>query len=55
MSAMATHWTLGRDANDQHMLAGFWARALGYVPEPGYDDPDGASVIDPQKQAPATG
>ena len=44
---MATHWTLGCDANDPHLLAAFWARALGYIPEPGYDDPDGASIVDP--------
>jgi hypothetical protein len=41
---MATWWTLGCDAEDPHRLAAFWAQALGYVPEPGYDYPDGASV-----------
>jgi glyoxalase superfamily protein len=50
---MATHWTLGCDAADPHRLAAFWARALGYVFEPGYDDPDGASLIDPEGRGPA--
>lgn len=44
---MSTHWTLGCDANDPHRLAKFWAKALGYISEPGYDNPDGASIIDP--------
>jgi hypothetical protein len=52
---MATHWTLGCDANDPGLLASFWARALGYVPEPGYDDPDGASIVDPEGSGPAIG
>jgi hypothetical protein len=52
---MATHWTLGCDAADPDRLAAFWARALGYVPEPGYDDPDGASIIDPDGAGPAIG
>lgn len=52
---MATHWTLGCDALDPHALAAFWARALGYVPEPGYDDPDGASIVDPDGVGPAIG
>lgn len=52
---MATHWTLGCDAADPHRLAAFWARALGYVPEPGYDDPDGASIVDPEDVGPAIG
>jgi Glyoxalase-like domain len=52
---MATHWTLGCDANDPHRLADFWAQALGYIREPGYDDPDGASIIDPEGKAPAIG
>jgi hypothetical protein len=52
---MATHWTLGHDANDPARLAAFWARALGYVPEPGYDDPDGASIVDPEGRGPAIG
>jgi hypothetical protein len=50
---MATHWTLGCDAADPHRLAAFWAAALGYVPEPGYDDPDGASLVDPDGRGPA--
>lgn len=52
---MAVHWTLGCDANDPHRLAAFWAAALRYVPEPGYDDPDGASIIDPDGVGPAIG
>ena len=44
---MATHWTLGCDAADPARLVDFWTDALGYVAEPGYDDPDGASIIDP--------
>lgn len=54
-SHMAIHWTLGCDAEDPHLLADFWARALGYVSEPGYDDPDGASIVDPEGKAPAIG
>jgi hypothetical protein len=34
---MATPWTLGCDAADPHGMAAFWAVALGYVPEPGYE------------------
>lgn len=52
---MATHWTLGCDAADPHLIAAFWAHALGYVDEPGYDDPDGASIIDPEGKGPAIG
>ena len=52
---MATHWTLGGDATDPHALAEFWAEALGYVSEPGYDDPDGASIVDPDGKGPAIG
>jgi hypothetical protein len=52
---MATHWTLGGDAADPHRLAAFWAQALGYVAEPGYDDPDGASIVDPDGRGPAIG
>jgi catechol 2,3-dioxygenase-like lactoylglutathione lyase family enzyme len=52
---VATHWTLGCDALDPHRLADFWASALGYVPEPGYDDPDGASIVDPEGKGPAIG
>jgi predicted enzyme related to lactoylglutathione lyase len=54
-SVMATWWTLGCDATDPQRLARFWADALGYVAEPGYDDPDGASIIDPDGAGPAIG
>lgn len=52
---MRPHWTLGCDATDPHRLAAFWALALGYVNEPGYDEPDGASIIDPDGRGPAIG
>ena len=52
---MATHWTLGCDSADPHRLASFWALALGYVDEPGYVDPDGASIVDPDGKSPAIG
>jgi hypothetical protein len=52
---VGTRWTLGCDANDPRRLAAFWAGALGYVPEPGYDDPDGASLVDPDGVGPAIG
>jgi len=52
---MATHWTLGCDAADPHRLAAFWALALGYISEPGYDEPDGASIVDPDGRGPAIG
>jgi hypothetical protein len=52
---MATHWTLGCDAADPRRVAEFWAFALGYEPEPGYDDPDGASIVDPDGLGPAIG
>ena len=52
---MATQWTVGCDAVEPHRLAEFWALALGYVPEPGYDEPDGASIIDPDGRGPAIG
>jgi hypothetical protein len=42
---MATHWTLGCDAADPHGIAAFWAIALGYVAEPGYDNSDGAELV----------
>jgi hypothetical protein len=41
------YWTLGCDADDPQMIAEFWALALGYVKEPGFDEPDSASIIDP--------
>ncbi|BEL05426.1 VOC family protein [Actinoplanes sichuanensis] len=52
---MTIRWTLGCDAVDPHRLAAFWARALGYVAEPGYDEPDGASIVDPDGGGPAIG
>jgi hypothetical protein len=52
---MATHWTLGCDAADPQRLAAFWALALGYVSESGYEDPDGASIIDPDGKGAAIG
>jgi hypothetical protein len=52
---MTTHWTLGCDADDPHRLAAFWKLALGYVDEPGYDEQDGASLIDPDGALPAIG
>src|SRR6188472_2196015 len=52
---MAMHWTLGCDAADPHALAAFWALALDYVAEPGYDNPHGASIVDPDGRAPAIG
>jgi catechol 2,3-dioxygenase-like lactoylglutathione lyase family enzyme len=52
---MATHWTLGCDADDPHRLASFWALALGYVDEEGYDWPGGASIVDPDGVGPAIG
>lgn len=52
---MATHWTLGCDAADPQRLAAFWTLALGYVREPGFDDPDNASIVDPEDQGPAIG
>ncbi|MDX6236209.1 MAG: hypothetical protein QOG10_1024 [Kribbellaceae bacterium] len=55
LQGMTTHWTLGCDAADPDGIAAFWAIALGYVAEPGYDDPDGASIIDPDGVGPAIG
>ena len=52
---MSTHWTLGCDAADPHRLATFWAGALGYVDEPGYEDEHGASIVDPDGRGPAIG
>jgi Glyoxalase-like domain len=37
------------------MLADFWAAALGYIAEPGFDSPDAASIIDPEGRRPAIG
>ena len=52
---MATLWTLGGDATDPHRLAAFWALALGYIAEPGYDFEGGASIVDPDGVGPAIG
>jgi hypothetical protein len=52
---MTTHWTVGCDAAEPHRLAAFWALALGYVDEPGYDFEDGASLVDPDGALPAIG
>jgi nucleotide-binding universal stress UspA family protein len=52
---MTTHWTLGCDAADPHRLAAFWALALGYITEPGYDFEHGASLVDPDGILPAIG
>lgn len=51
---MATHWTVGADAQDPAVLAAFWAFALGYIPEPGEnDDAAAASIVDPAGAGPA--
>jgi len=52
---MAVHWTVGADALDPHLLAAFWAHALGYVPEPGIDEPDLGAIVDPEGRGPAIG
>jgi Glyoxalase-like domain len=52
---VATHWTLGCDARDPQSVARFWAGALGYVSEPGFDDPESASIVDPDGLGPAIG
>jgi hypothetical protein len=52
---MATHWTLGCDAADPPRIARFWALALGYELEPGFDEPDNASIVDPDDIGPAIG
>ena len=52
---MATRWTLGCDADDPQSVARFWAGALGYVSEPGFDGPDCASIVDPDGNGPAIG
>jgi len=44
---VSTFWTISGDAADPDRLARFWALALGYVDEPGYDEEDGAALIDP--------
>lgn len=53
---MAVHWTVGCDAHDPQRLAAFWALALDYVLEAGFeDDPDAASIVDPAGIGPAIG
>ena len=52
---MAIHWTVGADAVDPQRLAAFWALALGYVREPGFDEPGNASIIDPDDPSRAIG
>jgi Glyoxalase-like domain len=52
---VATFWTVGCDADDPQRLAAFWALALGYVREPGFDEPDNASIVDPDGRGPAIG
>jgi catechol 2,3-dioxygenase-like lactoylglutathione lyase family enzyme len=52
---MSTQWTIGADAADPHLLAAFWAFALGYVQEAGYDEEGGASIVDPEGRLPAIG
>jgi glyoxalase superfamily protein len=52
---MAILWTLGCDASEPSKLARFWALALDYVVEPGFDEPDNTSIIDPQGIGPAIG
>ncbi len=37
VGAVATFWTLGCDADDPQRIAAFWALALGYVKESGFD------------------
>ena len=50
---MTLVWTVTFDAGDPKRLAAFWALALGYVDEDGYDFADGASLIDPDGERPA--
>jgi len=52
---MTTFWTIGADAADPPRLARFWALALGYVIEEGFDEPDNTSIIDPEGRLPAIG
>jgi hypothetical protein len=52
---MATHWTLGGQALDPQRQAAFWAAALGYVLEEGFEGPDVASIVDPDDVGPAMG
>jgi predicted enzyme related to lactoylglutathione lyase len=52
---MGTPWTLGCDADDPQRIADFWALALGYVKESGFDESDNASIVDPAGAGPAIG
>jgi Glyoxalase-like domain len=52
---VANHWTLGCDAADPQRQAAFWAFALAYVHEPGFEGPDNASIVDPDGKGPAIG
>jgi len=52
---MTTHWTIGADAADPPRLARFWALALGYEVEEGFDEPDNTSIVDPEGRLPAIG
>lgn len=52
---MTTFWTIAADAADPPRLARFWALALGYVIEEGFDEPDNTSIIDPEGRLPAVG
>jgi hypothetical protein len=52
---MTTAWTVGADAADPPRLARFWALALGYVIEEGFDEPDNTSIVDPEGLLPAIG
>lgn len=55
LRVMAIHWTLGGQALDPQRQAAFWAAALGYELEDGYDSPDLASIVDPDGVGPAIG
>lgn len=50
---MTTHWTLSGDAADPQLVGAFWKRALGYIDEEGYDNADGAALVDPNSKLPA--
>ncbi len=47
------HWDVTRPIR-RHWRP-FWAFALGYVKEQGFDEPDNASIIDPGGRGPAIG
>jgi 2-polyprenyl-6-methoxyphenol hydroxylase-like FAD-dependent oxidoreductase len=54
-AAGATQYAYFRGLPDPRRIAAFWALALGYVDEPGYDEVDGVSIIDPDGKGPAIG